>query len=60
MTYIDTKISSYMKRNVATNLALMNNLALAFINIAQEVADFKTKKFARKTLVMDAITYHSK
>lgn len=46
----------YTNRNIANNLALMNNLALAFINIAQGICGFETKKFTRKALVMDGNT----
>ena len=46
----------YINRNIANNLALMNNLALAFINIAQGIGGFETKKFTRKALVMDGNT----
>lgn len=38
----------YINRNIANNLALINNLALAFINIAQGIGGFETKKFTQR------------
>ena len=44
----------YTNKNMANNLAVFNNLALAFINITQEIENLPTKKFTRKVLVMES------